>query len=119
MKNEEKNEIQSRREFFKNAAKAALPILGAVVLSKLPVMANSSEESSTYCSSCNSSCTNGCRNGCSRGCGNNCSVGCQGNTHKYHPSGDCATCKYYCAGCSGKCSGTCSGSCVGSSYTVM
>ena len=27
-----KNNIQSRREFFKNAAKSVLPVLGAVVL---------------------------------------------------------------------------------------
>ena len=30
-------ELQSRREFFKKAAKAALPVVGAVVLSSLPI----------------------------------------------------------------------------------
>jgi len=31
-------EIQSRREFFKNAAKKALPILGAVALINMPIL---------------------------------------------------------------------------------
>lgn len=31
-KNKNNEELQSRREFFKKAAKSALPILGAVVL---------------------------------------------------------------------------------------
>ena len=32
-------EVQSRRDFFKKVAKGALPILGAVVLSSVPVLA--------------------------------------------------------------------------------
>ena len=114
---EEKNkreEIQSRREFFKKAAKVALPVVGAAILSSVPNVLNAS----TYCEHCNSNCTNGCRTGCSHGCGSSCYTNCQGYTSKYHPSGDCATCKYYCAGCQGECSGTCSGSCVGGNYKV-
>ena len=34
----ENNEIQSRREFFKKAAKGALPILGAVLLASSPII---------------------------------------------------------------------------------
>lgn len=117
-KKKRNEEIQSRREFFKNAAKGALPILGAILLSNVPIIAKAADESATYCNHCNSNCTNGCRTGCQRGCGSTCYQSCQGNTSKYHPSGDCTTCKYYCAGCSGQCSGTCSGSCNGSSYTV-
>lgn len=114
----ENNEIQSRREFFKKAAKGALPILGAVILASSPIISNASEEYLTYCENCNSNCTNGCRTGCSRGCGNSCLTNCQAHTHKYHPSADCDTCKYYCAGCTGECSGTCTASCKGGSYTV-
>lgn len=37
VKNEKNEELQSRREFFKKAAKGALPILGAVVLASAQV----------------------------------------------------------------------------------
>lgn len=37
------NNIQSRREFFKKAAKGALPILGAIVLSNTPLLASQTE----------------------------------------------------------------------------
>ena len=36
-KNERNEELQSRREFFKKAAKGALPILGAMVLANAPL----------------------------------------------------------------------------------
>ena len=106
---EEKNkreEIQSRREFFKKAAKAALPVIGAAILSSVPFI--DVEASESGCRSCGG--------GCSHGCGTTCYTNCQGYTHKYHPSGDCDTCRYYCAGCTGECSGTCSGSCLSSAY---
>ena len=35
-KNEKNEELQSRREFFKKAAKGALPILGAIALAGAP-----------------------------------------------------------------------------------
>ena len=43
VKNEKNEELQSRREFFKKAAKGALPILGAVVLASAPGLANAAE----------------------------------------------------------------------------
>lgn len=113
-----KNNLQNRREFFKKAAKGVLPILGAIVLSSIPFNASAVNKDSTYCEHCNSSCSNGCRRGCSQGCGSSCYTNCQGHTHKYHPSNDCETCRYYCAGCTGQCSGTCSGSCKGGAYKV-
>lgn len=39
-KNEKNEELQSRREFFKKAAKGALPILGAIVLANAPAVIN-------------------------------------------------------------------------------
>ena len=36
MENKKKDELQNRREFFKRAAKGALPILGAIVLANVP-----------------------------------------------------------------------------------
>lgn len=68
MKKELNNEeLQSRREFFKRAAKAALPVVGAVVLANLPIL-----RSEAAPSDCNYNCVNGCY-----GCKNTCKGGCQ------------------------------------------
>ncbi len=88
---EEKNkreEIQSRREFFKKAAKAALPVVGAAILSSVPFV---KIEASGY---------DDCGGGCRHGCLDNCAYGCDGTC-----SGTCTL------GCQGGCSGGCSGSC--------
>jgi len=75
------DELQSRREFFKKAAKAALPILGAVVLSgAAPQILNAATPSG--CSygcmgSCYSACANSCRSFCTEGCKNSCQSGCK------------------------------------------
>ncbi len=80
-------ELQNRREFFKKAAKAALPVVGAVVLSSLPIVKS---EAATSCfdmtcrqscsgsciTGCYSSCQNECKNGCLNSCYNTCSGGC-------------------------------------------
>lgn len=80
-KNKKNEELQSRREFFKNAAKGVLPILGAVVLANIPFVSNAEEaEGCDYgCSgSCWSSCQSSCRGYCSSGCTGSCSGGCKG-----------------------------------------
>lgn len=90
MKEENKNEeLQSRRSFFKNAAKAALPILGAIALAHMPAIAKASE-------------SNGQNNGC---------YGCEGACWSCT-----GTCNNICKGCSGGCSGTCLSSCYGGCY---
>ena len=114
----QKEEIQSRRDFFKKAAKTALPILGVALLASNPIVAKATENLSTYCDHCNSNCTNGCKTGCQRSCRNTCAEHCEGNTRKVGPA-SCGWCDGLCAGCSGQCSGQCSGSCAGGSYTVM
>ncbi|MDE5787709.1 MAG: Cys-Xaa-Xaa-Xaa repeat radical SAM target protein [Bacteroidaceae bacterium] len=83
MKNNKNNaELQSRREFFKNAAKSALPILGAIVLANMPMITSAAETSSTSCSGCNNRCMNSCFNTChgkcDRHCSDNCSSNCRG-----------------------------------------
>ena len=87
---EEKNkreEIQSRREFFKKAAKAALPVVGAVVMANLPSFAQAVENGCSGCSSnCSGSCTGGCRICCEGGCKDTCKGTCM-HTCK-------GTCKY-------------------------
>lgn len=85
MENNKKNkELQSRREFFKNAAKGALPILGAVLLASAPVVTQAAEEPMgcnhgciRVCSGslCQGTCQGGCKFTCARGCGN---YGCKG-----------------------------------------
>lgn len=85
-KNGKNEELQSRREFFKKAAKGALPILGAIVLANAPAIASAAEETPMGChygctavcstSACQGTCSGGCRFTCERGCGN---YGCRGN----------------------------------------
>lgn len=97
MKNKNHDEeLQSRREFFKKAAKGALPILGTIILSNLPNISNAEEVEL----GCDFGCTYGCKGSCGRvcsfGCTNSCAGSCDG-------------------GCKGYCSGSCKGSCSYSS----
>lgn len=103
MKGNKKEEIQSRREFFKNAAKKALPILGAIALTQLPFVAKSHESQITQ--DCNFGCTGSCWGSCSSTCGGNCTYGCQGNC-----KGDCM------GSCRNGCDGSCQSRCSGGSY---
>ena len=75
MSNKKQNEeLQSRREFFKKAAKAALPVIGAVVLSQLPVTAQATPAGcSRYgCGVCTNTCTGDCKGGCRYTCSGGC-----------------------------------------------
>ena len=88
-----KNEgLQSRRDFFKKAAKEALPILGAIALAGAPSIVKAAEEASGCNYSCSYSCSNSCRGncygGCSGSCGGACSYSCQ-NTCKGSCQGSC------------------------------
>lgn len=100
-KNKKNEELQSRREFFKKAAKGALPILGAIVLANAPVISKAAEESM------------GCNGGCLHSCGGVCSNGCHITC-----LGDCkGSCEQSCyRGCKNTCHGTCSGGCARSAY---
>ena len=88
MKKNKNEELQSRRQFFKRAAKGTLPILAATVLASTPFLSQASEAAM----------------GCNLGCSGQCSGGC-----KY-------TCDYTCdhtckERCTGGCKTTCSGAC--------
>ena len=77
-KNKKNEELQSRREFFKKAAKGALPILGAIVLANVPDVMKGTQVKATGCTSnCWSTCRGGCRTGCSTGC----KMGCRGGAY--------------------------------------
>lgn len=91
MKQNKKNEeLQSRREFFKRAAKGALPILGAIALANAPLLTKAAESPMGCTGTCYGTCYGSCKG---------CSTTCTG------------TCSRACTGCSTTCSGTCSGSC--------
>jgi len=86
---EEKNkneEIQSRREFFKQAAKKALPVIGIMALVNVPIYARATAIEAMGCN-------NDCKGGCYTGCYGDCKGGCQ----------KC------CGGCDGTCKNTCKG----------
>ena len=106
MKEENKNEeLKSRRDFFRNVAKAALPILGAIALSNVPLISKATEtELGCYMSGC----TNGCMMGCT-GCHSSCRDSCQLSCY--------SSCMDTCRGrCNNTCHGSCSGGCARSAY---
>lgn len=73
MHNNKKNEeLQSRREFFKKAAKGALPILGLIAMANVPGIANAMNEGGCTCASC----VGGCGTACFQNCAANCHIGC-------------------------------------------
>ena len=93
MDNKNQENLQSRREFFKNAAKAALPVIGAVVLSSIPL------QSRAGVTDCNGNCSIFCEGSCQGGCETTCRGGCDGS-------------------CNVTCSGSCSGTCTGGSNRI-
>lgn len=87
-KKKRNEEIQSRREFFKNAGKKALPILGAVALMNIPTIAKAVEATGCTSGGCYGSCSTRCENvctGCGSACQNGCAAGC---------TGGCTGCRY-------------------------
>lgn len=102
-----KEELQSRREFFKKAAKGALPILGTVMLMSVPTIIKAQEATS-----CNFSCDFSCSGGCS-GCSGACAGGCSGSCYNTCSGGCSGTCLY---ACGNSCSNSCSVFCVHASY---
>ena len=93
MEKKNKNEeLQTRREFFKKAASAALPILGAALLASNPIVAKATEADRCYAGyACTGACSGSCKTSCYSGCKTTCSGTCSG------------TCRY---GCDGTCKGT-------------
>ena len=83
-------ELQSRREFFKKAAKRALPIVAAVALAGAPSILNAAESAPM---GCKYGCTTSCYGSCSSHCGMGCTGGCAGG----------------CGGCRGACMSSCTG----------
>jgi len=82
-KNKKNEELQSRREFFKKAAKGALPIIAALVLANVPQLSEASDPmgcmgcQGTCMATCKGTCSNKCLNACATGCDNYCSRTCK------------------------------------------
>ena len=94
-KNGKNEELQSRREFFKKAAKGALPILGAIVLANAPVVLKATEKIPM---SCNYACSVGCGSGCSGRCDGTCTDACSRGCSNYCNGGCNTTCLRTCEG---------------------
>lgn len=96
MEKKDKNEeLHSRREFFKKAAKAALPVVAAIVLAGSPAVVQAAEKAM----GCNNGCTSTCMGGCKGTCSGTC-------------SGQCYTT------CTTTCQGACKGACSSGCYTT-
>ena len=82
-----KEEVQSRRDFFKNAAKMALPFLAGVIIGGSPSIYNAVTKVPTGCM--DGSCSGGCKgSGCEgkcfggcEGCRGTCENGCHGDSN--------------------------------------
>ena len=62
MKNNKNNEeLQSRRQFFKQAAKGALPIIAAAVMASAPAVVKAANTPMDCYSSCMGTCYGTCR----------------------------------------------------------
>ena len=75
-------ELQSRREFFKTAAKAALPVIGVALLSHIPITATADACSWSSCTKscvggCDGTCSHGCKEACAMTCSTSCKNGCK------------------------------------------
>ncbi len=111
MKKIEKNkELQTRREFFKSAAKGALPILGMVVLGPtLLASCQRDDEEENSKGSGGSTCGSSCKGKCKGTCTGHCMSTCKGLAIS---SPSYSMCK---GTCKGECYSACRGTCMGSS----
>lgn len=114
---DEHEELHSRREFFKRAAKGTLPILvmglgfsscGTGGFDELledwkeePNKGTEGEgETGSGCTDCSGGCSTSCKGGCKSACGTECSTNCKNSCL----NGCDVTCK---STCKGSCKGTC------------
>ncbi|MBR6340205.1 MAG: Cys-Xaa-Xaa-Xaa repeat radical SAM target protein [Alloprevotella sp.] len=86
-------ELQSRREFFKRAAKGALPILAVVVLAGTPTIMKAAEKAPM---GCNNSCSVGCGVGCAGHCTGTCSAACRDRCQRHCDDGCYNSCRVHC-----------------------
>lgn len=88
------NELKNRREFFKEAAKKTLPILGMAIMSvAVPTMI----QSCTKETNCKDVCTNACKITCQTSCVGQCQYQCTGSCKGSCDYGCKTTCKTTCS----------------------
>lgn len=75
-KNEKNEELLSRREFFKSAAKGALPILALTVFGPTILSSCEKKDDKKESSGCGKSCSGGCDDGCTNNCDSLCGGDC-------------------------------------------
>ena len=73
-KSKKDEELQSRREFFKNAAKGALPILTLSALGSTILSSCSPDKSDSCKYGCSGSCSGSCAGSCDKNCSGDCHV---------------------------------------------
>lgn len=76
-KKNQNEELQSRREFFKKAAKVTLPILGTIVLAGAPVLVKATVPMGCAKNSCYVQCADTCRSYCNGTCTITCKNTCR------------------------------------------
>lgn len=74
-------ELQSRREFFKKAAKGALPMIALATLGTA-LLSSCDKEETKKSSSCND-CSGSCQSSCSGGCDDACEYVCENGCDRY------------------------------------
>ena len=80
-----KQDLITRRLFFKKNVASVLPIMAMTVLSSFPMILKASETGCIFgCSGgcgkgCQNTCFNGCYEGCKSGCKGTCTDGCFGS----------------------------------------
>ncbi len=89
-KKNQNEELQSRREFFKKAAKGVLPILGIVALGPSVLTSCSKDDDDeddriskpSGCNGCSGSCSSSCSGSCEESCNAACAFNC--GTSQYY-----------------------------------
>ena len=112
---EKDEEIQNRRDFFKNMSKIALPVIAVIGLSSLGGLENvlgSTKENKKHGVACESGCSWSCEGSCNYTCEKTCKGYCE-QTCQYECEKTCKrTCEKTCdSQCEGSCKGTCETGC--------
>lgn len=101
MENRENKNLQGRREFFKEAAKKTLPIIGVITMANMPSLVHATTHECHCSGGCGSSCKGHCESSCYADCENTCKGGCEEG------------CAHTCLGsCYGDCKRTCQDTCI-------
>lgn len=79
MINKKTEELQSRRQFFKQATKAAIPVLAIIATAAIPTNMVASPRICDVCTGVCTGCQYGCQDTC-RGCDSTCSGTCAGTS---------------------------------------